>query len=73
MKYVVLLALLIITPKDIYAQKSDTLPLGWDLTYASVLNTNNVEPDAWIRGWLGPNFESSIKPSGLLRAIEPRM
>lgn len=62
MNHVLLLALLIIVPKDICAQKSDTLPLGWDLTYVSVLNTNKVKPDAWVRKWLGPNYESSIKP-----------
>ena len=61
MKQILLLALLISVSKNIYGQKSDTLPLAWDLTYTSVLNANQVDPDAWIRKWLGPNYESSIK------------
>ena len=60
MKHILLLALLLSASRIIYAQKADTLPLGWDLTYRSVLNANHVGPDAWVREWLGPNYESSI-------------
>jgi hypothetical protein len=61
MKQILLLALLITVPKVTCAQKSDNLPLGWDLTYTSVLNANHVRPDDWIRKWLPPNYESPIK------------
>lgn len=60
MKQILLLALLISAPKIIYAQESNALPLGWDLTYMSVLSANHVGPDAWVREWLGPNYKSSI-------------
>jgi len=63
MKQILLVALLIIAPKVTYAQKSDVLPLGWDLTYTALLNANHMGPDDWIRKWLGPNYESPIKQS----------
>lgn len=61
MKQILLVALLIIAPRVTCAQKSDALPLGWDLTYTSLLNANHVGPEEWIRKWLGPNYESPIK------------
>ncbi|MBC8029034.1 MAG: hypothetical protein H7Z16_02900 [Pyrinomonadaceae bacterium] len=61
MKQFLLIALLIITPKVICAQKPDILPLGWDLTYKSVLNANHVGPDNWVWKWLGPQYESPIR------------
>jgi len=61
MKQILLLALLFSVPKIIYAQNSATLPLGWDLTYKSVLNANHVGPDNWVWKWLGPDYESPIK------------
>lgn len=61
MKHILLLALLLSAPKIICAQKSNTLTLGWDLSYKSVLDANQVGPDAWVREWLGANYESSIK------------
>ena len=60
MKHILVLILIII-PIPASAQKSSILPLGWDLTYASVLNTNNIGPNEWIRKWLGPNFQSPIR------------
>lgn len=36
--------------------------LGWDLTYASVLGRNKVEPNEWIWKWLGRNYQSPVKP-----------
>ncbi len=61
MKQILLLALLIIALKVTCAQKSDILPLRWDLTYTSVLNANHVGPDDWVWKWLGQNYESPIK------------
>ena len=61
MKHILLLALLLSAPTIICAQKSDALTLGWDLSYMSVLNANQVDPDAWVREWLGANYKSSIK------------
>ena len=36
--------------------------LGWDLTYKTLLTRNNIAPDEWIWKWLGPNYESPVKP-----------
>jgi len=61
MKRILLVSLLIIAPKVTCAQESETATLRWDLTYMSVLSGNKVGPDAWVRKWLGPNYESPIK------------
>jgi hypothetical protein len=44
----------------ICAQKSN-LTQGWDLTYSSVLERNNIGRSEWIWKWLGPNYESPAK------------
>ena len=61
MKRILALAILILAPEIICAQKSNVRSLGWDLTYKTVLNANNVAPNEWIWKWLGPNYESPIK------------
>src|SRR5687767_747288 len=46
--------------QPIYAQKSG-ISEGWDLTYYSVLEKNNVNRREWIWKWLGPKYESPAK------------
>jgi len=45
--------------------KSEQQPLlGWDLTYASVLERNKIAHDAWIwkwLGWSGQDYQSPVK------------
>jgi hypothetical protein len=60
MKQIVLLLALIIVTGSAYAQKSNSAPLGWDLTYSSVLNENHVAHNEWLWKWLGKNFKSPI-------------
>lgn len=44
------------------AQQTDlTQTLGWDLTYASVLDRNDISPDEFIRRWLRENKDSAVK------------
>ena len=62
MKQILALAILFFAPNSIGAQQSNPSSLGWDLTYKTLLNANHVAPDAWINKWLGPNYESPIKP-----------
>jgi hypothetical protein len=62
MKPILVIAILILAPELIRAQKSDAASLGWDLTYKTVLNSNHVAPNEWIWKWLGPNYESPAKP-----------
>jgi hypothetical protein len=35
--------------------------LGWDLTYASLLDRNQIGHGEWIRKWLGPKYQSPVK------------
>jgi hypothetical protein len=53
--------ILIILPQSAYAQTPNSRPLGWDLTYSSVLNANHIGREEWIRKWLGRNYESPVK------------
>lgn len=55
------MAVLIVAAQVSFAQKQATPPLGWDLTYQTVLNANHVGRDEWIWKWLGPKYESPIK------------
>jgi hypothetical protein len=59
----VLITSLGVVAHTIYAQpQKANHPLGWDLTYASVLRRNKVEPNEWIWKWLGRNYQSPVKP-----------
>jgi hypothetical protein len=59
----VLIILLVAVAHPIYAQPQKAGDsLGWDLTYASVLKRNKVEPNEWVWKWLGRNYQSPIKP-----------
>ena len=44
----------------IYAQKLNH-SLGWDLTYLSVLERNNIGRSEWIWQWLDSNYQSPVK------------
>jgi hypothetical protein len=48
-----------ILSQPVCAQKS-SLSLGWDLTYSSVLERNNVGRGEWIWKWLGPDYQSPV-------------
>ncbi len=61
MKQIVLLLVLLISAGSVHAKKPKSPPLGWDLTYKTVLNTNHVAQDEWIWKWLGPDYESPVK------------
>lgn len=62
MKQLALLIILAMLSQPPYGQKAhNTRPLGWDLTYTSVLDRNNIGRDEWIRKWLGPKYKSSVK------------
>jgi hypothetical protein len=56
-----ILALVLSISLPIVARQNNTRLLGWDLSYASVLKTNNVAQDAWLRKWLGQNYQSPVK------------
>lgn len=59
--YLKLLLLVALTvPSSSGAQRSKLLPPGWDLTYESVLDANQVGSKDWLRRWLGPKFQSPI-------------
>jgi hypothetical protein len=59
---IALVALLGILALPVYPQPQKARhSLGWDLTYASVLKRNKVEPTEWISRWLGRNYQSPIK------------
>ena len=58
MKAIALLLILMIPCAVACAQKANTLPSGWDLSYSSVLDANGVGQDEWIRRWLGPQYQS---------------
>ena len=62
MKRILLIAILLSAPNTTGAQQSNSPSLGWDLTYKTLLNANHVATDEWIWKWLGPNYESPIKP-----------
>jgi hypothetical protein len=62
MKRIIVIAILLFAPGEIGAQQSNSSSLGWDLTYKTLLTANHVAPDEWIWKWLGPNYESPIKP-----------
>lgn len=62
MNRLVLIAILLLASGTFGAQQSNSPPLGWDLTYKSLLSANHVAPDEWIWKWLGPNYQSPIKP-----------
>ena len=62
MTRILLIAILLYAPNTIGAQQSTSRPLGWDLTYKTLLDANHIAPDEWIWNWLGPNYESPIKP-----------
>lgn len=55
------LCFLIATCATACAQRETAESLGWDLTYSSVLDANSVEPDEWIRKWIGANYQSAAK------------
>lgn len=62
MTKVLLVLAMIMLPYPAYAQESKQLPLGWDLTYSSLLNANHVGRDEWIRKWLeNPDHRSPVK------------
>src|SRR2546425_9662476 len=63
MRQILLIIVLIVLPQSTHAQKSNNLPLGWDLTYSSVLNGNHIGRDEWISKWLAQNYQSPIKQS----------
>src|SRR4051812_16296147 len=59
----VLVPLLVVIAYPIDAQPQQARrSLGWDLSYASVLRRNKVEPSAWVWKWLGRSYRSPIKP-----------
>lgn len=58
MKEIALLLILMIPCAVACAQKANTRPSGWDLSYSSVLDANGVGQDEWIRRWLGPQYQS---------------
>jgi hypothetical protein len=62
MKRILLITILLFAPNTIGAQQSNSPFHGWDLTYKSLLNANHIATDEWIWKWLGPNYESPIKP-----------
>ncbi len=62
MKLILIVAILIVAPQIIFAQEPGVPSLGWDLTYQTVLDTNHIPPSEWIWKWLGPKYESPIKP-----------
>src|SRR5918993_4293554 len=51
-----IIAVTILT-QPLCAQDS-TPPLGWDLTYSSVLERNNIGSGEWIRQWLGSGYQA---------------
>ncbi len=55
------LSILIAACATACAQKATAESFGWDLSYSSVLDANNVGPDEWIRTWLGANYQSAAK------------
>jgi len=44
----------------VFAQESNR-PLGWDLTYSSVLETNKIGSNEWIQKWLASDYQSPAK------------
>ena len=62
MKLILIVAVLIVAAQVGLAQESGVRPLGWDLTYQTVLNSNHVPASEWIWKWLGQKYESPIKP-----------
>jgi hypothetical protein len=60
MTEVVLTLALILLPNSLFAQKSNHPALGWDLSYTTILNANQIAQDEWIRKWIGPHFQSPI-------------
>ncbi|HEY5884072.1 MAG TPA: hypothetical protein VIT88_05260 [Pyrinomonadaceae bacterium] len=61
MKRILLIAILVLAPGVVPAQKPNALPLGWDLTYKTVLESNHVAPNEWIWKWLEPGYQSPAK------------
>lgn len=46
--------------QPVFAQESNR-PFGWDLTYSSVLETNKIGSNEWIRKWLASDYQSPAK------------
>jgi hypothetical protein len=53
-----------------FAQESNQL-LGWDLTYSSILESNKVGCNEWIRKWLASDYQSPAKKWVSERQGEP--
>jgi len=52
-----------ISAPDVYAQKRKPVAplLGWDLSYASILERNNISSDEFLSKWLAEHPQSVIK------------
>jgi hypothetical protein len=55
-----LIVALALLGQPVCAQDS-TPSLGWDLTYSSVLERNNIGRSEWIRKWLGSGYQPPAK------------
>ena len=55
-----LIVALVLLCLSAFAQESNQ-SLGWDLTYSSILKTNNIGSNEWIRKWLASGYQSPAK------------
>jgi hypothetical protein len=60
MKQILTFLVLLVLLGPTTAQKSNRLPLGWDLTYSTGLKANRVAPNEWLWKWLGYNYQSPV-------------
>ncbi len=60
LKITSLLIAVTLLSQPVCAQKSNR-SLGWDLTYSSVLERNNIGRSEWIWKWLGSGYQAPAK------------
>lgn len=60
-KLITIASLLIVSQIAAFGQRADPKTFGWDLTYKTILDSNNVAANEWIRKWLGVTGESPAK------------